>query len=752
MTKISFRLLFAALAATAALAGCTKEPTPGQTDQTPASPAAEGTRVIAVSFGPQTKTVFSTSEDGKIAPYFVQGDKIVLCSDIENPTDDNTQICEVDVDDETEVATITTKLTGDLSAYYPATLAISGEKGLNIFVPSAQDGTFAKANICSATITENAASATFTNEYALFVITPPEGTKKLTIKSLRPIGDDGQRSDPERNLICGTGDDLYKITVGDGTNAIPSPCYVAMNEDVNLSDLSFEATSDAEGTTGYIKGITTSAIAAKAGTGVAVGSEAYNTCNTVAAGSAYTIDENNWHEYVEVGDYKWAVENVGEYGGDYYMWGTSVVAYEDHPSQRDDMVFLVEINPYGEDIYKNTWDKNAGYCWNNTPFTNGVFAEATTKNVFTKYTASINDYAYGNSADGKTTLDLCDDAAYVNWGGAWRIPTSNELESVKDKEGFFVNLGALNMYGVDSKDDFGYYWSSTLDPDYPDKAKCLEYSFTGDGEMKSFSRFWGCTIRAIVDDPDAVTPPTPEEQENLLLPGRFTVGSDKEVNFTKGNLYWDGSKWAIEENQYDFSPHSSGYVSNHVSLLFWTKDANNSYVSTYSETGLTGVDHLFCDGSDDNHFLTIGGNTGLYALSFDEWKYLLNTRTNASTLYNSVSITVNDGDDPISCLAIAPDKCIGEYSFVSSKNSYTLEEYTAATAAGVLFLPKAGYRSNDNYGDSKSNFGFFWTSTPQAQNGKIFDFTDTSFAGSCTMGRSNGCSIRLVKNCPQAQK
>lgn len=48
--------IFAALAATTALAGCTKEITPPSFENDKVNPAAEGSRVIAVSFAPQTKT------------------------------------------------------------------------------------------------------------------------------------------------------------------------------------------------------------------------------------------------------------------------------------------------------------------------------------------------------------------------------------------------------------------------------------------------------------------------------------------------------------------------------------------------------------------------------------------------------------------------------------------------------------------------------------------------------------------------
>lgn len=34
-----------------------------------------------------------------------------------------------------------------------------------------------------------------------------------------------------------------------------------------------------------------------------------------------------------------------------------------------------------------------------------------------------------NSTDGKTVLDLEDDAARANWGGSWRMPTAEEMQA-----------------------------------------------------------------------------------------------------------------------------------------------------------------------------------------------------------------------------------------------------------------------------------------------------------------------------------
>ena len=108
--KASFKFILAALAATAALAACTKVDVVEQSATDPASPAAEGTRVIAVSFAPQTKTIL----DG-LQPKFVDNDSILISNG------DAIDTCEVKV--ESEVATISTKLTGPLTAVYPYTAA-----------------------------------------------------------------------------------------------------------------------------------------------------------------------------------------------------------------------------------------------------------------------------------------------------------------------------------------------------------------------------------------------------------------------------------------------------------------------------------------------------------------------------------------------------------------------------------------------------------------------------------------------------
>ncbi len=91
------------------------------------------------------------------------------------------------------------------------------------------------------------------------------------------------------------------------------------------------------------------------------------------------------------------------------------------------------------------------------------------------------------TGDGKTHLESADDAAFVNWGGKWRMPTNEQIEELCSNCkwtwgrshgemrncGFYVegpngNSIFLPMAGRRTGDrcngagDFGYYWSSDI--------------------------------------------------------------------------------------------------------------------------------------------------------------------------------------------------------------------------------------------------------------------------------------------------
>ena len=99
------------------------------------------------------------------------------------------------------------------------------------------------------------------------------------------------------------------------------------------------------------------------------------------------------HTYVDLGlSVKWATCNMGatssEQYGSYFTWG--------------------EI------------ETKSKYAWSTYKWCNG------SSTSLTKYCTNSQ---YG-TVDNKTTLDLEDDAAYMNWGGSWRMPTWAELNEL----------------------------------------------------------------------------------------------------------------------------------------------------------------------------------------------------------------------------------------------------------------------------------------------------------------------------------
>lgn len=163
----------------------------------------------------------------------------------------------------------------------------------------------------------------------------------------------------------------------------------------------------------------------------------------------------NGHEYVELGlpsGTKWATCNVGanapEELGNYYAWGETTAPK----------------NSYYWDTYK--------WC-------------AGTETTLTKY---CNDANYGNNGftDGKTTLDPEDDAAAVNWGGTWRMPTHNDWVELRDNCTWTLVTGYngtdKNGYEVKSKTngnsiflpatvgDNGNYWQNAQPAYMPESA------------------------------------------------------------------------------------------------------------------------------------------------------------------------------------------------------------------------------------------------------------------------------------------
>lgn len=207
-------------------------------------------------------------------------------------------------------------------------------------------------------------------------------------------------------------------------------------------------------------------------------------CDTVYVEVPSTGTSEEAHEFVDLGlSVKWATCNVGaskpEEYGDYFAWG------EVEPK-----------NNYSLSTYK--------YC-------NG------TNNSMTKYSAK-NDVNRGEFYDNKIVLGPEDDAAAVNWGGEWRMPTKEEQDELRNKctwewttlngvKGYAVIginrnvifLPAAGCFGEWSRlgtGVFGYYWSSSLYTNSSDNAYYLG-SYSDKLYEYYFYRYFGLPVRAV---------------------------------------------------------------------------------------------------------------------------------------------------------------------------------------------------------------------------------------------------------------
>ena len=207
--------------------------------------------------------------------------------------------------------------------------------------------------------------------------------------------------------------------------------------------------------------------------------------NIILGGDAPTPDN---HEYVDLGlpsGTLWATCNVGanspEEFGHHFAWG--------------------ETEP------KDVYDRST-YKWCNGSYT-----------TITKYCTN-SEYGYNGFVDNKTELDLEDDAAYVNWGPSWCMPTvEQQQELYQNCSSVWTTKNGVNgrlftgpngntlflpaaggrwdgsLYYVGS---YGYYWSRTLYTCFSRSDLAYNLDFTSgyvgcDGD----DRIIGFTVRAV---------------------------------------------------------------------------------------------------------------------------------------------------------------------------------------------------------------------------------------------------------------
>ena len=486
---------------------------------------------------------------------------------------------------------------------------------------------------------------------------------------------------------------------------------------------------------------------------------------------SFTTPENWSLSYVDLGlpsGLLWATCNVGadnpEDYGDYFAWG--------------------ETQP------KDT------YNWSTYQYCNGRF------NTLTKYCTNSN-YGYNGFVDNLTTLLPEDDAATVNWGDNWRMPTKEEWQELYQNTTntwttqngvngrlftasngnslFLPAAGVRHESGLDYAGSYGPFWSSTLYTDYPSRAWYFYFDSDLEGcYMNGDSRFVGHTVRPVCSFGQNNAP-------TGAIDGLFSVSATQQVYFSQGNLQYQASTdtWKFADNQWDYVGSQNPGYGNPGGTI--TGSDNSNISSTYSGWidlfgwGTSGYNHgadcwqpWSTNETNYNYWAYGGISYNLYdesgqadwgynpisnggdspdvwrTLTQSEWAYVFDTRSTTSGIryakaqvngVNGVILLPDDWSTSTYSLNNANDRWA---SF--SSNTLTALEWSTLEQAGAVFLPAAG----DRYGTSVSyvgSYGDYWS----ASDCNGFDayrvyFTDSDLDSYDEHNKHYGFSVRVVCN------
>ena len=237
--------------------------------------------------------------------------------------------------------------------------------------------------------------------------------------------------------------------------------------------------------------------------------------------------------------------------------------------------------------------------------------------------------------------------------------------------------------------------------------------------------------------------------------GVFSVGEDKTVTFSKGNLQYHpaNDEWRFAENQTDYIGDANSNISatynGWIDLFCWSTSATNFGVST-------SVDYSDYFGSfidwGSNQIGTDIPNTWR-TLTDEEWAYLTFTRTNADILCGVAKINGVNG------LVFLPDSwtCpdgvnfmsgFGSESSVEAYGQYqtlTAEQWSKMERSGAVFFPASGGRSSVSM-YYVQYYGYYWAATGEGSNFAHSFYLTSKIAGMGSSRRYNAHSVRLVKD------
>ena len=330
------------------------------------------------------------------------------------------------------------------------------------------------------------------------------------------------------------------------------------------------------------------------------------------------------YEYVDLGlpsGLLWAACNLGadvpEDYGDYFAWG------ETQPKDN--------------------------FSWTNYQYCMGSF------NTLTKY-CNNSDIGYNGFTDDLTTLEPSDDAATVNWGDDWRMPTDGEWQELYQNTTvtwttqngvngrlftasngnslFLPAAGYCNESIPEAAGIIGDYWTSSLDTDYPSGA--LSFFFNSSNYYISFcNRLYGRNVRAVRSGSQSTSfiidaTANPVEGGVVSGGGSYQVGAECTLTATANEGY-TFTNWTENDSVVSTNANYTFTVNANRTLV-----ANFTYAPSWFNGVLPGVFSVSAtrqvNFSQGNLQYQASSNTWKFAN--DQYDYVGSTNSNISSTYN----------------------------------------------------------------------------------------------------------------------
>lgn len=237
----------------------------------------------------------------------------------------------------------------------------------------------------------------------------------------------------------------------------------------------------------------------------------------------------------------------------------------------------------------------------------------------TKYCTNP-EYGYNGFTDGKSILELEDDAAYVNLGENWRIPTIDEIEELRNNctwestsmngvngslitgpngnSIFLPTVGFWSNTELRYGGSCGVYWTSS---GFTDSCNALCLFFDSFSRWYDYYRASGLSVRPVYDDSEPKPENKAPEPVDLGLPSGLKWASFN-LGATKPEEYGDYFAWGETEPKADYS----------WATYKWCMGSKNTLTKycTRSEYGYNGFtdEKTVLDPEDDAAHVILGGN------------------------------------------------------------------------------------------------------------------------------------------------